>query len=85
MSLNIKAPKAHELAKELANLTGESMTQAVITAIRERLLREKKRHRQDRDAFVERVMAIGRECAALPILDPEASVEMLYDDDGLPK
>lgn len=37
MSLNIKNPEAHELAKELAALTGESMTEAVLVALRERL------------------------------------------------
>jgi hypothetical protein len=41
MSLNIKNPEAHELAAELARLTGESMTKAVTEAIRERLAGEK--------------------------------------------
>ena len=36
MSLNIKDPEAHKLAQELARETGESMTSAVIQAIRER-------------------------------------------------
>ena len=30
MSLNIKDPEAHKLARELAHETGESMTSAVI-------------------------------------------------------
>jgi hypothetical protein len=42
ISLNIKNPEAHELASELARLTGESMTTAVTEAIRERLEREKR-------------------------------------------
>jgi antitoxin VapB len=37
MSLNIKDPEAHKLAQELARETGETMTSAVIQAIRERL------------------------------------------------
>ena len=40
MSLNIKSPEAHELAAELARLTGESMTKAVTQALRDRLERE---------------------------------------------
>ena len=39
MSLNIKNDTAHRYAQELANLTGESMTQAVTEALRERLER----------------------------------------------
>ena len=37
MGLNIKNPETHRLAEELAKLTGESMTAAVTTAVRERL------------------------------------------------
>jgi antitoxin VapB len=36
MSLNVKNPEAHELARELAELTGESMSSAVTIAVRER-------------------------------------------------
>jgi len=39
MSLNIKNPKAHELARRVARLTGETLTEAVTTALRERLAR----------------------------------------------
>lgn len=39
MGLNIKNGDAHRLAHELAELTGESMTQAVIKAVEERLKR----------------------------------------------
>jgi antitoxin VapB len=37
MSLNIKSEEAHRLARELARLTGESMTAAVTEAVRQRL------------------------------------------------
>jgi hypothetical protein len=36
MSLNIKDPKAHELAGRVARLAGETLTEAVTTALRER-------------------------------------------------
>lgn len=42
MSLNIKSREAHELAAELARLTGESMTKAVTEALRERLERKRR-------------------------------------------
>jgi antitoxin VapB len=61
MSMNIKSEAAHQLARELAGLTGESMTTAIITALRERLDRVK---RSERHGLSERLLAIGRDCAA---------------------
>ncbi len=40
MALNIKHPEADRLARELAARTGETITQAVLNALRERLKRE---------------------------------------------
>ncbi|MDQ4043975.1 MAG: type II toxin-antitoxin system VapB family antitoxin, partial [Chloroflexota bacterium] len=40
MALSIKNPEAERLARELARTTGESLTQAVTAALRERLVRE---------------------------------------------
>ena len=42
MSLNIKNEETHQLARELAALTGESMTGAITVALRERLERERR-------------------------------------------
>lgn len=39
MALNIKNEEAHALAARVARLTGESLTEAVTTALRERLAR----------------------------------------------
>jgi antitoxin VapB len=41
MALSIKTAEADELARALARLTGESMTDAVTVALRERLARER--------------------------------------------
>ena len=85
MSLNLKNPETHQLAKELAALTGESMTQAVTEAVRERL--ERVRKERDKDNMVERLLAIGRHCAA-HMEEPYLSVDhgdLLYDELGLPK
>jgi antitoxin VapB len=43
MALSIKTAEADELARSLARLTGESMTEAITTALRERLARERAR------------------------------------------
>ena len=45
MALCIKDPEADRLARELARQTGESLTQAVVVALRERLQRERRRRR----------------------------------------
>lgn len=83
MSLNIKNDEAHGLATELAKLTGENMTKAVTTALRERLAREKRR--RQRDDIANRLMEIGQRCAALPVLDDREPEAILgYDEHGLP-
>lgn len=84
MHLNIKNGDAHRFARDLARLTGESMTEAVTTAIRERLEREIARRRR-REGLARRLLALGDECAALPLLDDRSPDEILYDEDGLPR
>lgn len=83
MALSIKNDEADALARELASLTGESLTEAVVVSLRERLGR--KRAAMDSRPLAERLMAIGRDCAALPLLDPRDPDEILgYDHQGLP-
>lgn len=85
MSLNIKSDEAHRLARQVAETTGESMTKAVVVALRERLARLKREPSEDR---VQRILAIGRDCAAhlgeaYRSLDHDA---LLYDEKtGLPR
>lgn len=84
MSLNIKNPEACRLIQELASETGETMTGAVMTAVRERLGRVRRR---DHVSLAETIMAIGRDCAGrispeYRALDHDA---VLYDEDGLPR
>lgn len=57
MALSIKTDKADRLARDLAKLTGETMTEAVTVALEERLEREKAARAETPEAFVERVMA----------------------------
>ncbi|HUK60810.1 MAG TPA: type II toxin-antitoxin system VapB family antitoxin [Stellaceae bacterium] len=86
MSLNIKNEEADRLARELADLTGESVTAAVTEALRERLARERRQRR--REGMSERLLAIGAEVAAR-LKEPWKSMdidEFLYDEKtGLPK
>jgi antitoxin VapB len=84
MSLNIKNEQTHRLVRQLARLTGESMTAAVDKAVRERLERVRD---TKKGGLAERLLKIGRECAA-HMKEPYRSIdhgEMLYDEKGLPK
>ena len=82
MTLNIKDPKAHDLAQALARETGETMTLAVIEALRERLARVQ---RGRRIASADELLAIGQRCAqglSGPVI---AHGDLLYDEWGLPR
>lgn len=83
MSLNIKNEGTHRRARKLADLMGETMTDAVDRAVSERL--ERASRVRNRGRRVERLLRIGRECAALPVLDERSPEDMLYDERGLPK
>jgi len=84
MGMNIKNKEAYQLTKQLAKLTGESLTTAITEAVRERLDRVRRERGVD---VAERLLVIGRNCAAhlkkrYRIIDHG---EMLYDERGLPK
>lgn len=83
MALNIKDPETDQLARRLANLTGEKITDAVKTAVRERLERETRNHGK---ASLEELMAIARRIASQPVFDPRTPEEIIgYDENGLPR
>ena len=85
MPLSIKDPEADRLARELAARTGESLTQAVVVALKERLAREERKVDDD-DQMVEDVLEIARRFSALPVLDPRSDDEIIgYDEHGLSK
>ena len=85
MALSIKDPETDELARELAERTGESLTEAVRKALQERLDRE--REPRAATGLSERLLAIGRRCAAEMSGSPRSSdhADLLYDELGLPK
>jgi antitoxin VapB len=85
MPLSIKDPEADQLARNLARQTGETITQAVISALRERLAREQRKD-EAVESLVEEIMDIGRHCASLPLLDTRSADEIIgYDEHGLPQ
>lgn len=84
MALSIKHPEADRLARQLAERTGETITQAVVSALRERLARES--GRQDCNDEEERIMTIVRRFSQLPVVDARSPEELVgYNDRGLPE
>ncbi len=73
------------LANDLARLTGETVSEAIAVALRERLAREwRKRSVEDR---LKEMRGISKRCAR-HLRDGPSAVEhgdFLYDDCGLPK
>ena len=85
MGMNIKNEEALQLAKQLAGLTGENLTVAVTTAVRERL--DGVRRQRHGDDLFARLLAIGKD-AAPRLREPFRSADhgdVLYGDDGLPR
>jgi antitoxin VapB len=82
VALNIKDAETDRLVRHLADLTGEKITDAVKTAVRERLDRER---RQRGKASVEELLAIARRISSQPVVDPRTPEEIIgYDEHGLP-
>jgi len=63
MALSIKTDEADRLARELTRLTGETMTDAVTAALRERLARERARREAAAD-LPARLAALSRRLRA---------------------
>ena len=82
--LNIKDPEVYRLARQLADRTGESMTEAVRKSLRERLTREEVR---TADPFLmEKLLEISDRRANRPVLDSRSAEEIIgYDEHGIPR
>ncbi len=83
MALNIRNRTAEELAETLVRLTGETKTEAVTKALRDRL--ERIRRQRSGRSLAEELDDIALHCASLPVLDDRRADEILgYDESGLP-
>ena len=83
MALNIKNPEVERLARELAALTGETITETVVKALRERLKRETAKTRV---GLKDEIMAISRRTGRLPRRSGRAPEEIIdYDPRGVPR
>jgi len=83
MALNIKDPTTDRLARQLADLTGESITVAVGTALKDRF--ERLSGSVPSERRTEEMIRIAEEAAALPVINSQPEDEILgYGNDGLP-
>lgn len=83
MAISIKDPETDRLARQLAATTGETLTDAIREALRERLAREAQRARRGLGAEVRRIQ---ERVARLPVLADRTDDEILgYDENGLPR
>ena len=83
MALSIKNPEADQLARALAGVTGLSLTDAILKALREQLERETGRSKAG--ILGEDLRAISDRCGALPDIDLRSPEEIVgFDEHGLP-
>jgi antitoxin VapB len=81
MALSIKNDEADRLARQLAETTGESITDAVVTSLRQRLERERRR-----PGTRKKLLDLAAEVATYPVLDDRDADDIIgYDDRGLPR
>ena len=83
MALSIKSDEADRLARELAAETGETLTEAVETALRERLERE---HARNAASMRARLARLTADAAAMRVADDRTPEEIIgYEEAGLPR
>lgn len=83
MALSIKNTETERLAREVAEETGESITSAIDSALRERLqqLRRKRTSRANEERIKETLHRLDR----MPRRNNKSADEILgYDESGLP-
>lgn len=86
MAITIKNAETESLSRELAQLSGETITKAITVAVRDRL--ELLRTTESEPSRTQRLLAIGRSIAPAlrdgAVRSTSIEVEDLYDEQGLP-
>ncbi len=83
MTINIKHAEADRLIRQLSEETGETITEAVAEAVRQRLLRV--RGSRSGRRLADELDEIALRVAAMPTLDERSPEEILgYSERGLP-
>jgi len=85
MALSVKDPEADRLAREIAERTGETLTGAIVVALRERLSRLRAPATRP-SRLIEEMREISRRVRALPRVDERSDEDIVgYDRSGLPR
>lgn len=83
MALSIKNQEVDRLARRLAKVTGESMTEAICNALKQRL--EKETGRKQPNTIRDEILRIRERVARLPRKDHRSDENIIgYDDHGIP-
>lgn len=83
MALSIKNPEVDRLARELAEVTGENMTEAICKALEERL--EKEKGKKPGNVIHDEIERIRNRVARLKRIDQRSDDELIgYDKHGIP-
>jgi antitoxin VapB len=83
MALNIRNAEAEKLAAAVAAMTGETKTEAVAKALKQRL--ESLKRSRSRKRLADELDEIALHCASLPVLDRRSDEEIMgYDEKGMP-
>ena len=83
MPISIKNNETELLARKLAELTGETLTQAVRAAVTERY--DRLRRVRSGRSFADEINAIALRCSKRPVVSKLSADEILgYDKSGVP-
>jgi antitoxin VapB len=83
MPISIKNNRTELLARRLAELTGETLTEAVRVAVAERY--ERLRRARSGRSLASELTAIALRCSKRPVVSPLSDDEILgYDESGVP-
>lgn len=75
MALSIRNPRAEELARKIADMSGESITQVILHALENHI--EKLRGQRRYPNKVEEIMSISSRCSSLPDMDKRPPDDIL--------
>ena len=83
MPISIKNGETESLARQLADLTGESLTEAIRAAVSERY--DRLRRARSGRSLADELNSIALRCAKRPVVSPLSDEEILgYDESGVP-
>ena len=82
MGLSIRNPYAEQLARQVASITNENITQTIIKALENRL--ENLKGKKTIVDIEQQILSISQRCNALPDLDNRTDEEILdYNKSGV--